>query len=221
MAEALLSPLREINNNFRQLVGVTRTTMFELILRLSLFDGEWSDEFEEEIEGIVQKTNKAKTSLEVTLTRSFKSIGVEIPEAIDRSRETAIEALEHYQQQSKVAIVSAKSGSSFQKKLMALDELANEHTRPAVETFLSALTQFVEKEESKRTNNERKLITTAISQIDHISTSINLISVNASVEAARAGEFGKGFAVIAAEIQSLSSQSKQAVDDIRAGMKNQ
>jgi len=62
---------------------------------------------------------------------------------------------------------------------------------------------------------ERNLITSAIAQIDHISTSINMISVNASVEAARAGEFGKSFAVIAAEIQSLSSQSKQAIQKIR------
>jgi len=220
MSDAILSPLREIGNKFRQDVGATRTTMFELILKLSLINGQWSDEIEEEIAQIVQKTKNAQTALEVTLIRSFKSIGVEMPDSIDNTREKAIEALENFQQKSKIAIASAKSGSDFQQALLALDELAHEKTRPDVESFLSALAQFVEKEESKRTTNERNLITTAISQIDHISTSINLISVNASVEAARAGEFGKGFAVIAAEIQTLSSQSKQAVDDIRAGMKN-
>ena len=62
------------------------------------------------------------------------------------------------------------------------------------------------------------LMESAFSEIDYISTSINLISINASVEAARAGEAGKGFAVIASEIQQLSWRSKQAVEKVRTSL---
>jgi len=61
-----------------------------------------------------------------------------------------------------------------------------------------------------------KVIETAIAEIDRISRSVNLISLNASVEAARAGEAGKGFAVIAAEVQTLLAKVQAAVKNVRS-----
>ncbi|MGG7565639.1 methyl-accepting chemotaxis protein [Rhodovulum sp. DZ06] len=70
--------------------------------------------------------------------------------------------------------------------------------------------------EESQARRSMKVIETAIAEIDHISRSVNLISLNASVEAARAGEAGKGFAVIAAEIQELSAKAQAAVKNVRA-----
>lgn len=58
-------------------------------------------------------------------------------------------------------------------------------------------------------------ISSATDLIAAIASQTSLLSLNASIESARAGEFGKGFGVVAAEIQKLSIQSNTAVDDIR------
>lgn len=53
-----------------------------------------------------------------------------------------------------------------------------------------------------------------IETITEISAQTNILSINARIEASRAGEHGKGFGVVAAEIQRLSVQTKAAVDNI-------
>ena len=62
---------------------------------------------------------------------------------------------------------------------------------------------------------ESKEIIGIIQTITSISSRTNILALNAAIEAARAGEHGKGFAVVAEEIQQLSEQTKNAVEDIR------
>ncbi len=58
-------------------------------------------------------------------------------------------------------------------------------------------------------------IGSATEMIAAVAAQTSLLSLNASIEAARAGELGKGFGVVASEIQKLSIQANASVEDIR------
>ncbi|MBI9075707.1 MAG: methyl-accepting chemotaxis protein [Desulfatibacillum sp.] len=58
-----------------------------------------------------------------------------------------------------------------------------------------------------------------IDMVDELAHQSELLSVNASIEAAKAGEFGRGFQVVAAEVKTLSEQSKGATKQVRSILK--
>ena len=62
---------------------------------------------------------------------------------------------------------------------------------------------------------ETEIINTFVETITSISNQTNLLSLNASIEAARAGEAGRGFSVVAGEINRLASVSAEAAGEIR------
>lgn len=64
----------------------------------------------------------------------------------------------------------------------------------------------------------RKLTGDMIANLKDLTLRIQLISLNASVEAARAGPAGRGFGVIAQEINALSDNAQDAVNTISRGL---
>ncbi|MBC7376429.1 MAG: hypothetical protein H7346_03215 [Burkholderiaceae bacterium] len=56
------------------------------------------------------------------------------------------------------------------------------------------------------------------SSISHIAAQTNLLAINAAIEAARAGDSGRGFAVIAKEIRSLSNDSARIGKQVTEGI---
>lgn len=66
--------------------------------------------------------------------------------------------------------------------------------------------------EANKLVNETKDILDAII---NIADKTNLLGLNASIEAARAGEDGRGFSIVAEEIQGLAEDSKESIDHVK------
>lgn len=68
--------------------------------------------------------------------------------------------------------------------------------------------------QTQETNASVEKIREVIEMITSIADQTNLLSLNASIEAARAGEAGRGFAIVASEIQQLATQSNESANKI-------
>ena len=215
MLDTTHASIRSVANEAENFLRLLAPRLLEQLLYLSLQsggDGDGAAEPQAYREGI-KFLDQAGAYLDRTFEKSFLQVSDKLPTDIAFARDRIASSLSAIRKDMPDTLANVdKATISF------ISEKTRTELQPAVDDLMQTLFEQAVLAEESAAKKARDVDESAIGQIDLIISKINLIAINASVEAARAGEVGRGFAVIAAEIQDLSNQSKGVVERIRKDM---
>ncbi len=176
----------------------------------------------EELRGLVRGINNATVQLD-TATREANRVSEQLTAAAQRQsqeiEETSLAVVDISQSVQKVSANAAESAHVAEQSLTAAEK-----GQQAVQNSIAGMNSLREQIQEtskriKRLGESSQEIGEIVELISDITEQTNVLALNAAIQAASAGEAGRGFSVVAEEVQRLAERSAEATKQIAAIVK--